>query len=75
MGMEGETARVRVTIPRELVASVDELVGKPNRGAFIVEAVADKMKRERLGGASVVATESLPAKSHPESDAPEKPSA
>jgi hypothetical protein len=42
--MEGETARVRVTIPRELVASVDGLVGKPNRGAFIVQAVADKMK-------------------------------
>jgi metal-responsive CopG/Arc/MetJ family transcriptional regulator len=41
-------ARTNVTLPEELLAQVDELAGPRGRSAFVAEAVAAKVKRERL---------------------------
>jgi metal-responsive CopG/Arc/MetJ family transcriptional regulator len=37
-----------VTIPEELLREVDELAGKRGRSQFVADAVASKVKRERL---------------------------
>ncbi len=42
-----ETVRINVTIPKELVESVDELVGRRGRSKFFAEAVAEKLAREK----------------------------
>ena len=41
-------ARTNVTIPQELLRQVDELAGKRGRSQFVADAVAAKVKRERL---------------------------
>jgi metal-responsive CopG/Arc/MetJ family transcriptional regulator len=41
--------RTTVTIPETLLAEVDELAGKGGRSAFVTEAVAARVRRERLG--------------------------
>ena len=41
--------RTTVTIPGPLLAEVDELAGKGGRSAFVADAVALKVERERLG--------------------------
>ena len=41
-------ARTNVTIPEELLQQVDELAGKRGRSQFVADAVAYKVKRERL---------------------------
>jgi metal-responsive CopG/Arc/MetJ family transcriptional regulator len=41
-------ARTNLTIPTELLAQVDELAGPRGRSQFVAEAVAAKVKRERL---------------------------
>ncbi len=41
-------ARTNVTLPEELLAQVDELAGPRGRSAFVADAVAAKVKRERL---------------------------
>jgi metal-responsive CopG/Arc/MetJ family transcriptional regulator len=41
-------ARTNVTIPRELLDEVDELAGPRGRSQFVADAVAAKVKRERL---------------------------
>jgi predicted transcriptional regulator len=41
-------ARTNLTIPEELLRQVDELAGTRGRSAFVAEAVAAKVKRERL---------------------------
>ena len=41
-------ARTNVTIPEELLRQVDELAGKRGRSQFVADAVAHKVKRERL---------------------------
>jgi hypothetical protein len=49
--MEGSAValtRTNVTIPQELLAEVDELAGPRGRSQFVAEAVATKVKRERL---------------------------
>jgi hypothetical protein len=46
-GVAAETMRTHVVIPRALVAAVDRLVGKRARSRFVVEAVAEKLARER----------------------------
>jgi metal-responsive CopG/Arc/MetJ family transcriptional regulator len=40
--------RTNVTIPSELLAEVDRLAGPRGRSAFVADAVAYKVKRERL---------------------------
>ena len=40
--------RTNVTIPAELLAQVDELAGPRGRSAFVAEAIAARVKRERL---------------------------
>jgi hypothetical protein len=42
-----EVMRAHIIIPRELVASVDRLVGKRARSRFVAEAVSEKLARER----------------------------
>ena len=44
MGM----ARTNVTVPEELLRQVDELAGTRGRSQFVADAVAYKVKRERL---------------------------
>jgi metal-responsive CopG/Arc/MetJ family transcriptional regulator len=41
-------ARTNVTLPEELMRQVDELAGPRGRSAFVAEAVAAKVKREKL---------------------------
>ncbi|HEV8054342.1 MAG: hypothetical protein H0V04_01215 [Chloroflexi bacterium] len=41
-------ARTNLTLPQELLHEVDELAGPRGRSAFVSEAVAAKVKRERL---------------------------
>jgi metal-responsive CopG/Arc/MetJ family transcriptional regulator len=40
--------RTNVTLPKELLDEVDELCGPRGRSQFVAEAVAAKVKRERL---------------------------
>lgn len=53
--MARETVRTTVMFPKELIDTVDQLVGRRRRSAFLSEAVAEKVERERLGGALVAA--------------------
>jgi hypothetical protein len=46
-----ETIRTHVILPKELVASVDRLVGKRERSKFVAEAVQRELKRRRLASA------------------------
>ena len=46
--MDVETTRTHVIVPKKLVESVDELVGRRQRSRFFVEAVAEKLARARL---------------------------
>ena len=41
-------ARTNVTLPEELLREVDELAGPRGRSQFVADAVAFKVKRERL---------------------------
>ena len=40
-------ARISVTLPADLIARIDELVGKQERSQFIAEAAATELKRRR----------------------------
>jgi metal-responsive CopG/Arc/MetJ family transcriptional regulator len=42
------SSRATVTIPTDLLDEVDDLAGAGGRSAFVVEALAAKVKRERL---------------------------
>lgn len=46
--MSKETVRTHVVLPKELVESVDELVGPRGRSSFLTEAVEEKLARVRL---------------------------
>jgi hypothetical protein len=48
MLMPRESIRTHIVVPRELVESVDELVGPRARSKFFVEAVEEKLARARL---------------------------
>lgn len=43
--------RTNLTLPEELMAQVDALAGPRGRSAFVVEAVAARVQRERLRAA------------------------
>jgi metal-responsive CopG/Arc/MetJ family transcriptional regulator len=40
--------RATVTVPDTLLAEVDRLAGKGGRSSFVADAIADKVRRDRL---------------------------
>lgn len=44
-------ARTNLTLPRELMAEVDEIAGPRGRSRYVAEAVAQRVKRDKLGKA------------------------
>ena len=41
-------ARTNLTLPEDLLAEVDELAGPRGRSRYVAEAVAQRVKRDRL---------------------------
>jgi metal-responsive CopG/Arc/MetJ family transcriptional regulator len=52
-------ARTNLTIPEDLLAEVDELAGPRGRSRYVAEAVAQRIRRDRLGRAIADAEGSL----------------
>lgn len=44
-------ARTNLTLPKELLAEIDELAGPRGRSRYVAEAVAQRVKRDKLGKA------------------------
>lgn len=44
-------ARTNLTLPRDLLAEVDALAGPRGRSRYVAEAVAARVKRDKLGTA------------------------
>ena len=44
-------ARTNLTIPKELMAEVDALAGPRGRSRYVADAVAQRVKRDKLGKA------------------------
>jgi metal-responsive CopG/Arc/MetJ family transcriptional regulator len=44
-------ARTNLTLPTELMAEVDELAGPRGRSRYVAEAVAQRVRRDKLGKA------------------------
>ena len=44
-------ARTNLTLPRALMAEVDALAGPRGRSRYVAEAVAQRVKRDKLGKA------------------------
>jgi metal-responsive CopG/Arc/MetJ family transcriptional regulator len=44
-------ARTNLTLPEDLLRQVDELAGPRGRSRYVAEAVAQRVKRDRLGRA------------------------
>jgi metal-responsive CopG/Arc/MetJ family transcriptional regulator len=44
-------ARTNLTLPKDLMAEVDELAGPRGRSRYVAEAVAARVKRDKLGKA------------------------
>jgi len=44
-------ARTNLTLPKDLLREVDELAGPRGRSRYVAEAVAQRVKRDRLGRA------------------------
>ena len=42
-------ARTNLTLPEELLHEIDELAGPRGRSRYVAEAVAQRVKRDRLG--------------------------
>jgi metal-responsive CopG/Arc/MetJ family transcriptional regulator len=42
-------ARTNLTLPKDLMDEVDELAGPRGRSRYVAEAVAQRVKRDRLG--------------------------
>lgn len=73
--MADETIRTHIVFPKDLVEAVDRLVGPRNRSAFLVQAVEEKIGRERLKGALATTAGFLAEGTHPEWETPEQVSA
>ena len=73
--MADETVRTHVVFPKVLVDAVDRLVGPRKRSAFLVQAVEEKICRERLDRALTTTAGFLPEGTHPEWETPEQVSA
>ena len=44
-------ARTNLTLPEELLAEIDELAGPRGRSRYVAEAVAQRVKHDKLGKA------------------------
>jgi metal-responsive CopG/Arc/MetJ family transcriptional regulator len=44
-------ARTNLTLPADLMSEVDRLAGPRGRSRYVAEAVAQRVKRDRLGNA------------------------
>jgi metal-responsive CopG/Arc/MetJ family transcriptional regulator len=44
-------ARTNLTLPQDLLSEVDELAGPRGRSRYVAEAVAQRVKRDKLGKA------------------------
>jgi predicted transcriptional regulator len=44
-------ARTNLTLPEDLLRQVDEIAGPRGRSRYVAEAVAQRVKRDRLGRA------------------------
>ena len=69
--MADEMIRTHVVFPKELIEAVDRLVGPRKRSAFFVQAVEEKIDRERLGTALATTAGFLGEESHSEWATPE----
>ena len=49
LGTHLTLARTNLTLPQELLAEVDQLAGPRGRSRYVAEAVAQRVKRDRLG--------------------------
>ena len=63
--MARETIRTHIVMPKDLVNSIDRLVGKRARSRFLVEAAEEKLARERrarilLGAAGALSDDAVP---------------
>ena len=73
--MADKTIRTHVVFPKELVEAVDRLVGPRKRSRFLVQAIEEKIERERLGSALATTAGFLAEGTHPEWETPEHVSA
>lgn len=73
--MADETIRTHVVFPKDLVEAIDRLVGQRKRSAFVTQAVAEKIERERLGQALAETAGFMAADARPEWETQEKISA
>jgi metal-responsive CopG/Arc/MetJ family transcriptional regulator len=44
-------ARTNLTLPEDLLAEIDEIAGPRGRSRYVAEAVAQRVKRDKLGKA------------------------
>lgn len=64
--MVKELQRIHVVLPRDLVEAIDRIAGRRKRSQFIVEAVREKLTRERQTDAlAVPRTSTAPGSSGP----------
>ena len=52
-------ARTNLTLPEDLLRQVDELAGPRGRSRYVADAVAQRVKRDKLGRAIEAAAGSL----------------
>lgn len=57
--MAQETVRAHLSLPKDLVESVDEIVGSRGRSRFVADAVAEKLRRVKLADAAARVAGSL----------------
>ncbi len=70
-----ETARTHVLLPRDLLDTLDRVVGKRRRSQFLAEAAAEKLDRLKRSAAAREAMGSLAECHIPEWDTPESAAA
>jgi predicted transcriptional regulator len=51
IGRAATLTRTNVTLPQDLLKQVDEIAGPRGRSRYVAEAVAQRVKRDRLGKA------------------------
>ena len=61
----------RVVLPDDLIQEIDRVAGAQKRGAFIEEAVRERLRREAVSAALEATAGSLRAEDYPEWDSPE----
>lgn len=60
------TTRAHVVLPVDLVAAIDELVGKRGRSAFLTDVAREEIQRRQQRGALRAAAGAWKDKDHPE---------